>query len=31
MKTREKPINIDRDDYDDRFKENIEADNEQTN
>ena len=31
MKTREKPINIDRDDCDDRFEENIDADNEQTN
>ena len=30
-KTKEKPINIERDDYDDRFEENIEADNEQTN
>ena len=31
MKTKEKPINIDSDDYDDRFEENIETDNEQTN
>ena len=31
MKTKEKPINIERDDYDDRFEEYIEADNEQTN
>ena len=27
MKTKEKPINIDSDDYDGRFEENIEADN----
>ena len=26
MKTKEKPISIDRDDYDDRFEENIEVD-----
>ena len=31
MKTKEEPINIDGDNYDDRFEENIEADNEQTN